>query len=393
MQLKDAKLVFVDVETTGLSPAMGDRIIELGLITCKPRQEPRHASQLINPDRPIPADARRVHGIMDADVANVPRFEAVAKTVGKLFQGAWLVGHNIRFDVGFLAMEFALSGCRVEPAGCLDTCQLAAAAWELPDYRLDTITSKLGIARTTKHRALDDALATQKVFNMAVEVLCKTPNRTIADLQSAHRYRPTWPINPQTLLPGLLYDALTSGQPISIRYENGKGQTSRRVIRPLTCFNLGSRVYIKAFCTKTAEIRTFRLDHIIDVSDPSKVRHAPRVAQMETATRALRMPQQHLYCHVCGRATQGVSRGDCTECTDLFELQKRRKLYNPLTGKVWLKSTGDGTLSDVTPSDHRVADWSPARCSRQLPRMPWLSILVFVGAFLSECLRFIFRSK
>ncbi len=271
MQLKDAMLVFVDVETTGLSPAMGDRIIELGLITRIPGQKPRHASQLINPERPIPADARRVHGIMDADVAAAPRFEAVAKPVGELFQGAWLVGHNIRFDAGFLAMEFALSGCRVKPAGCLDTCQLAAAAWELPDYRLDTITSQLGIERTAKHRALDDAMATRKVFNLIVDELGEAAGLTIADLQSVHRYQPTWPMHPRTRLPGRLYDALTSGQLISIRYENGDGRTSLRMIRPRACFTAGRHVYLKALCTEAAEMRTFRLDRIVEIADPAVV--------------------------------------------------------------------------------------------------------------------------
>ena len=89
MQLKDAKLVFVDVETTGLSPAMGDRIVEMGLVVCEPGQRPRQASQFINPDRPIPGDARSVHGITDADVANAPRFEAVAQTVAREVEAAY----------------------------------------------------------------------------------------------------------------------------------------------------------------------------------------------------------------------------------------------------------------------------------------------------------------
>ncbi|MCA9249784.1 MAG: WYL domain-containing protein [Phycisphaerales bacterium] len=268
MQLKDAKLVFVDVETTGLSPAMGDRIVEMGLVVCEPGQRPRQASQFINPDRPIPGDARSVHGITDADVANAPRFEAVAQTVGGLFGNAWLVGHNIRFDIGFLSMEFAIAGFRVEPAGCLDTCQLAAATWELPDYKLDTITSELGIMHPAKHRALDDAVATREVFKMLVGELGEA-GLTVADLQSMHRYQPQWPTHPQTTLPGPLYDAVTSGQLISIRYENGDGRSSHRMIRPLTCFSAGRHVYVKAFCMKSAEMRTFRLDRIVEIADPA----------------------------------------------------------------------------------------------------------------------------
>ena len=268
MELKDAKLVFVDVETTGLSPAMGDRIVELGLVVCEPSRNARRATQLVNPDRPIPRDARNVHGITDADVAAAPRFQAVAKSVGKVFCDAWLVGHNIRFDVGFLSMELAIAGYRVEPAGCLDTCQLAAAAWDLPDYRLDTITSELDITHPTKHRALDDAVATRAVFKLLVDELGEA-GLTVADLQSMHRYQPQWPTHPQTTLPGPLYDAVTSGQLISIRYENGDGRSSHRMIRPLTCFSAGRHVYVKAFCMKSAEMRTFRLDRIVEIADPA----------------------------------------------------------------------------------------------------------------------------
>ncbi|HNO80579.1 MAG TPA: exonuclease domain-containing protein [Phycisphaerae bacterium] len=240
----------------------------MGLVVCEPGQKTRQASQLINPDRPIPMDARSVHGITDADVATAPRFEAVAQTVGELFCNAWLVGHNIRFDVGFLSMELAIAGYRVEPAGCLDTCQLAAATWELPDYKLDTITSKMNIAHPAKHRALDDAVATQSVFELLVEEVGEA-DLTVADLQSMHRYQPRWPMHPQTMLPEPLYDAITSGQLISIRYENGDGRSSLRMIRPFTCFTAGRHVYVKAFCTKSAEMRTFRLDRIVEIADPA----------------------------------------------------------------------------------------------------------------------------
>jgi DNA polymerase III epsilon subunit family exonuclease len=269
MRVQDAKLVFIDVETTGLSPAMGDRIIEVGVVACAPGERPRQASQLVNPDRAIPLESRRVHGIGDEDVSEAPAFSAVARTLGELIAGSWLIGHNVRFDVGFLAMEMALAGYQVDPAGCLDTCQLAAAAFELPDYRLDTLTAALGIQRKAKHRALDDALATQAVFDFTVKEIGDASDLTIADLRALHRYEPTWPAHPRTLLPGPLYDALTSGQLISIGYVNGEGRASQRMIRPFSCFPVGRHVYVRAHCTEAAEMRTFRLDRIVEVADPA----------------------------------------------------------------------------------------------------------------------------
>ena len=55
--LESTKLVFVDVETTGLSPAKGDRVVEIGLIVCQGPNEISRSSHLINPGRPIPSNA------------------------------------------------------------------------------------------------------------------------------------------------------------------------------------------------------------------------------------------------------------------------------------------------------------------------------------------------
>ena len=66
--LSEAKLVVLDVETTGLSPAMGDRVVELGMIAAQGETEISRTNHLINPGRPIRWDAQRVHGISDQDV-------------------------------------------------------------------------------------------------------------------------------------------------------------------------------------------------------------------------------------------------------------------------------------------------------------------------------------
>jgi len=138
---------------------------------------------------------------------------------------------------------------------CLDTCQLAAAAWEEPNYQLDTIAAKPHIQRTASHRVLDDALATKAIFDWLVQKLGQSSMLAIAHLLALHWYQPTWPVHPRRLLPGPLYDALTGGQPIAIHCVNGVGKASLRMIRPFTCFHVGRHVYVKAHCSKTAFMR------------------------------------------------------------------------------------------------------------------------------------------
>ncbi len=79
--LSETKLAFLDVETTGLSPAMGDRVVELGMIVCRGATEISRSSHLINPGRPIPWDAQRVHGISDQEVSECPPFNEIAKEI------------------------------------------------------------------------------------------------------------------------------------------------------------------------------------------------------------------------------------------------------------------------------------------------------------------------
>ena len=261
--LSEAKLVVLDVETTGLSPAMGDRVVELGMIACRGPTEISCTSHLINPGQPILRNAQQVHGISDQDVSECPPFKEIAEEVESALVDSWIVGHNVRFDIGFIAMELQQAGCTGVPLGCLDTCQLASALWDFPNYKLETVVNALCIPTTRLHRALDDASVTREVFHRVIQELGGWEALTIDDLMRLHRYEPLWPSDPKGDLPKPLYDALTNGRSLSIRYVNAEGQSSSRVIHPETSFASGRYSYLRAFCEESSETRTFRLDRII----------------------------------------------------------------------------------------------------------------------------------
>jgi len=267
--LSATKLVFLDVETTGLSPAMGDRVVELGMIVCRGATEISRSSYLVHPERPIPIITQRIHGISDLDVADCPPFKSIAQEVGTTLADAWIVGHNIRFDIGFMAMELQRADCVQAPLGCLDTCQLASALWEFPNYKLDTVVEALAIPTTRLHRALEDADVTREIFHRAIQETGSWEALTVHDLLRLHRYEPTWAGDPKADLPTPLYDALTNGGSLSIRYTNGLGQSSSRGIRPETSFASGRHTYVRAFCEKSHEVRTFRLDRIVIEASPN----------------------------------------------------------------------------------------------------------------------------
>lgn len=103
-------LALLDLETTGTNITR-DRIIEVAVIKVMPTQEQFVFSKRVNPERPIPPEATRIHGICDNDLKDEPTFKQIAKTLANFLQGCDLAGFNIlRFDIPILVESFLQAG-------------------------------------------------------------------------------------------------------------------------------------------------------------------------------------------------------------------------------------------------------------------------------------------
>jgi DNA polymerase III subunit epsilon len=103
--------IFLDTETTGLNPKLGDRIIEIGCVEIVSRRITEAQYHVyLNPERDIELGATRIHGITLEDLAAKPKFAAVAREFLDFVRGAELIIHNADFDVEFLDMELARAG-------------------------------------------------------------------------------------------------------------------------------------------------------------------------------------------------------------------------------------------------------------------------------------------
>lgn len=99
--------IVLDTETTGLEPAQGHRIIEIGCVELDNRRRTgRQFHQYLQPDREIDAGAVEVHGITNEFLEDKPRFEDVADDFITFIRNAELIIHNAPFDVGFINAEF-----------------------------------------------------------------------------------------------------------------------------------------------------------------------------------------------------------------------------------------------------------------------------------------------
>lgn len=170
--------VVFDTETTGLSPQEGDRIIEIGcveLLDLIPTGRVLHT--LINPERPIPADATRIHGITNADVKEKPVFSSIINEFRDFMGDAEIVAHNASFDMAFVHAEFdRLSEPRLTNL-VVDTLVLARRQIT-GSANLDALCKRFGIDLSSRqnHGALIDAKLLARVY---LE-LCGGANRRLA---------------------------------------------------------------------------------------------------------------------------------------------------------------------------------------------------------------------
>ena len=161
------EIVF-DTETTGLSPAGGDRMVEIGCVEIYDRIETgRHFHAYFNPDRDMPIEAEAVHGLSTIFLSDKPRFHEKVEELLEFIHDAPLVAHNASFDFGFLNYELENCG---RPAICLsrmvDTLMLARTRHPGAKHSLDALCMRFGIDRShrIKHGALLDAQLLAQVY-------------------------------------------------------------------------------------------------------------------------------------------------------------------------------------------------------------------------------------
>jgi DNA polymerase-3 subunit epsilon len=159
--------IVLDTETTGLSPAGGDRLVEIGcveLINHVPTG--RHHHVYINPERDMPEEAFRVHGLSEEFLRDKPKFSEVARGFVDFIGGDTLIIHNAPFDMGFLNAELERSGLARLANEVIDTVMLARQIHPGARVSLDALCKHYGIdnSRRTLHGALLDSEILAEVY-------------------------------------------------------------------------------------------------------------------------------------------------------------------------------------------------------------------------------------
>ncbi|MFZ2511980.1 MAG: exonuclease domain-containing protein [Gordonia sp. (in: high G+C Gram-positive bacteria)] len=195
----------LDFETTGFAPGYGHRIVEVGAVFLTPDLQIEGSLEtLVNPKRDVGPTS--VHGVTARDVFDAPTFDQVIPTLLDLLDGRVIVGHNVAFDLRFLAAELERAGFVLPEVVVVDTLTVARRllASQASSFKLHELTAHLGISiddvfaraheeRRPAHSAYGDALVTSYLFGQLVTMSAGSP-LWAQHLELAQRV--AWPPHP-----------------------------------------------------------------------------------------------------------------------------------------------------------------------------------------------------
>ncbi len=160
--------IVLDTETTGLDPLTGDRVIEVAaveLLNLLPTGEVFHS--LVDPERDIPAEASRIHGFTNGDVAGKPKFAEIADALLAFLGDSEIIAHNAPFDFGFLDAElFRCNRPILDRSRMIDSLAMAKTRFPGMPNNLDALCRRLGVDNSMRgnHNAILDCQLLAQVY-------------------------------------------------------------------------------------------------------------------------------------------------------------------------------------------------------------------------------------
>lgn len=260
------EFVAFDTETTGLYPS-NESLVEIAAVRFNLLTGAREYFQsLVNPGKPIPYEAMRVHGISDEMVFDAPKLQQVLPQFFQFIHGAIPVAHNAPFDIGFISLHSLRAEIQAPEVPILDSCMFSRRVnTEMPSHKLEVLVREMGITGGTFHRALADAKSCMEVFRLTVGKSCGI-NASWDELLTVHGKTGSFlhgskAIDASASKANLdpLFQALQNKKTIWMQYEGSYGP---REVTPLLIYAKGEQQYMEATCHLDGVRKSFRLDRI-----------------------------------------------------------------------------------------------------------------------------------
>ena len=256
-----------DVETTGLSPAYGHRICEVACLRLQGGVQIGRFESLVDPGRSISPGAFAVNQITPDLLYGAPDFQLIGPDLLSLMEEAVLVAHNAAFDLGFLATELQIADLPPPEGPVVDTLTLSRRMHNLPSHSLSAVASALQVPEQPTHRAMGDVQTTRFILEtMLWELERRWQVETLGQLLAFQGGSVPYP-HPRALpLPPAIAEALSVRGRVYMRYVDARGQETERLIRPIHVSEQRGFLYLTAHCFRAGDVRTFRLDRILEMA-------------------------------------------------------------------------------------------------------------------------------
>lgn len=179
----DQIYAIVDIEATGGSVGVDERIIQIACILVENNKIVNSFDSLVNPGRSIPKNIQKLTGITNKDVRKAPYFEEIAPVLHRLLDGTVFVAHNVGFDYRFLNEQLAFHNFDRLEIPAIDTVELTQIMYPaLDSFQLEEIVASLDYDLQDAHDALADAEATVYLLKALFERASKLPLITLEKL-------------------------------------------------------------------------------------------------------------------------------------------------------------------------------------------------------------------
>ncbi|MCE4957052.1 exonuclease domain-containing protein [Macrococcoides caseolyticum] len=176
------KYAIVDIETTGNNLEV-DEMIQIGICIMQNNQIIDSFDSFVHTTQSIPPFIQSLTKINNEMVEHAPTFQSIASHLYELLEGCVFVAHNVDFDLNFLKKYFNESKFNYNPKYIIDTVDVFKIVYpQMERYQLSYLSERLGVAHTSAHRAIDDAIATTKILVLALEKLSQFPLNTLKSL-------------------------------------------------------------------------------------------------------------------------------------------------------------------------------------------------------------------
>lgn len=267
-KIDDIDFVVFDVETTGLDPRSGDRIIEIAALRYKNKKTQASFSSLTNPQRKISPAAFEVNHIAQDMVDAAPAASQVLPKFLDFIGDACLVGYNVSFDIGFLESELKLLNQELPREKEIIDAMLMARRI-LPNigyYSLASVSSHLGISAPQEHRALGDCVLTAEVFSKLTALIKEKGIDNYLQFYNLFCINTALieDINNQRV--ASIQRAIDLGAAIKIKYySSSAGELTIREVIPKEIRQQGGRKYLVGYCHLRKDERTFKINAILSL--------------------------------------------------------------------------------------------------------------------------------